>query len=49
MKDRLLAETGATSDMDLLPYEPPRVRVIEEEEVLSSFQVTQASLSWWYM
>jgi len=28
-------------------YEPPSVRVMTEEEILKSFQVTQAMAGWW--
>jgi hypothetical protein len=31
------------------PYEPPSIRVMDEKEVLSSFQVTVASITWWVM
>jgi hypothetical protein len=30
-----------------IPYEPPRIKLIDEDEVLSTFQVTQAGYSWW--
>jgi hypothetical protein len=30
-------------------YETPRVRVMSEKEILSTFQVTQAMASWWGM
>jgi hypothetical protein len=28
-------------------YEAPSVRVMTEEEILRSFQVTQAMMTWW--
>jgi hypothetical protein len=31
------------------PYETPRIRVMDEKEVLSSFQVTVAAITWWVM
>jgi hypothetical protein len=33
----------------LPPYETPSIRVMDEKEVLSSFQVTVASITWWVM
>jgi hypothetical protein len=30
-------------------YEPPRVQAMSQEEVLSSFQLTQAGITWWTM
>jgi hypothetical protein len=30
-------------------YEPPRIRVMDESEVLKAFQVTSAGVSWWVM
>lgn len=29
------------------PYEVPSVRIMTEEEILRSFQVTQAMATWW--
>jgi len=31
------------------PYETPSIRVMDEKDVLSSFQVTVASITWWVM
>ena len=31
------------------PYEAPSIRVMDEQEVLSSFQVTVAAITWWGM
>jgi len=28
-------------------YEPPRIQVMTEKEILNSFQITQAMGSWW--
>ena len=30
-------------------YEPPQIKVMDEEEVLKTFQVTQAGITWWTM
>jgi hypothetical protein len=37
-------QAGATR-----PYEAPSIRVMDEQEVLSAFQVTVASTTWWGM
>jgi hypothetical protein len=29
------------------PYEPPKVVVVDEKEMLKVFQVTSAGSSWW--
>ena len=39
------AQDGAT----VRPYEAPSIRVMDEQEVLSAFQVTVAAASWWGM
>jgi hypothetical protein len=30
-------------------YETPSIRVMDEKDVLSSFQVTVAGITWWVM
>jgi hypothetical protein len=30
-------------------YQKPTIRVMDEKEVLSAFQVTVAAISWWMM
>lgn len=30
-------------------YEPPSITVMDEREVLRSFQITSAGISWWVM
>ncbi len=44
--------TPVTDNSDALrnpraKYEPPRIVVMDEQEVLKAFQVTSASISWW--
>ena len=34
---------------ELPPYQKPSIRVMDETEVLSAFQVTVAGVSWWIM
>lgn len=36
-------------DADRPTYEAPRITVMNEEEILKSFQVTQAGITWWTM
>jgi len=28
-------------------YEPPRIQVLTEQEILNTFQITQAMQTWW--
>jgi hypothetical protein len=30
-------------------YEPPKIVIMDEQEVLKAFQVTSAGVSWWVM
>jgi hypothetical protein len=39
------AQDGTT----VQPYEAPTIRVMDEQEVLSAFQVTVAATTWWVM
>jgi hypothetical protein len=34
---------------DLRQYEPPRITVMDEKEVLQAFQITSAGITWWVM
>jgi hypothetical protein len=36
-------------DVATRQYETPSIRVMNEEEVLSAFQVTVAGTTWWVM
>lgn len=47
MNDQLMPDTARAGDTELPPYEPPRIKLLDEEEVLSTFQVTQAGYTWW--
>lgn len=42
-------DTESREQSQKVAYEPPRVRIINEEEVLSAFQVvlSAGSASWW--
>jgi hypothetical protein len=37
----------STSPSQLPAYQKPSIRVMDEKEVLSAFQVTVAGISWW--
>jgi hypothetical protein len=38
------------TDRDERPaYQTPAIRVLEEKDVLSAFQVTVAAMTWWVM
>lgn len=45
MENKIEIQDGST----VLPYETPSIRVIDEQEVLSAFQVTVAATTWWVM
>jgi hypothetical protein len=39
-----------SGDATALPaYQKPSIRVMDEKEVLSAFQVTVAAITWWIM
>ena len=38
---------GLTDRNQLPGYQKPSIRVMDEKEVLSAFQVTVAGISWW--
>jgi hypothetical protein len=50
MKD-LSNEAPASERDELPPYEPPRITILEDEEVLKAFQMTAMEISaagcWW--
>ncbi len=47
MRDGVTSSPASAAESVLPPYEPPQIRLLDEEEVLSTFQVTQAGFSWW--
>ena len=50
MDNQDIAIQAQTSSVtSIRPYEPPSIRVMDEKEVLSSFQVTVAAITWWVM
>ena len=44
-----VAKADAGNVTNIRPYETPSIRVMDEKDVLSSFQVTVASITWWVM
>jgi hypothetical protein len=36
-------------EIELPAYEPPRIQVMTEREVLNTFQITQSMNTWWTM
>ena len=40
-------QTGERSELPA--YQKPSIRVMDEKEVLSAFQVTVAAVTWWVM
>ena len=44
------ADAGRQGQQSKLPdYEKPSIRMMDEKEVLSAFQVTVAATTWWVM
>ncbi len=43
----MIKQTGMKADVTKPVYEPPKVTVMSEEDVLRAFQVTSAGVSWW--
>jgi hypothetical protein len=41
--------TITAQGQEVRPYETPTIRVMDENEVLSAFQVTVAGITWWVM
>lgn len=46
-KDSFRAD--ASNVTTIRAYETPSIRVMDEKDVLSSFQVTVAAITWWVM
>jgi hypothetical protein len=45
--DKVQEQAQADQQRTRAPYEPPRVQLMDEEEVLKAFQVTSAGITWW--
>ena len=39
--------TDGPAETVLPRYEPPRIQVMTEREILNTFQITQSMASWW--
>lgn len=39
--------TAAPAPAEKPSYEPPRIQVMTEREILTTFQITQSMSSWW--
>jgi hypothetical protein len=49
LTDNVNREIHPGESTALPAYQKPTIRVMDEKEVLSAFQVTVASISWWTM
>ena len=49
MPDVSVSNPAQASANEVRPYEAPSIRVMDENEVLSAFQVTVAGVTWWVM
>lgn len=48
MSEQITApDTAKAQELPL--YEPPRLQVMSEREILNTFQITQSMNSWWIM
>jgi len=47
--NELLATPELETNLELPVYEPPRIQVMSEREILNTFQVTQSMNTWWTM
>lgn len=48
-QDRKEENISTASAAELPVYESPTIRVMNEDEVLSKFQITSAGITWWVM
>lgn len=46
-EERKAATTEAVRENALPTYEPPRIQVMTEREILNTFQITQSMAAWW--
>ena len=44
---RNTTEVEAVHESVLPRYEPPRIQVMTEKEILNTFQITQSMATWW--
>ena len=46
-EERNALTDGPVPETVLPRYEPPRIQVMTEREILNTFQITQSMASWW--
>ena len=46
-EERQATADGTPSGAERPAYEPPRIQVMTEKEILASFQITQSMVAWW--
>lgn len=46
-QERKGTTTDAVRENALPQYEPPRIQVMTEREILNTFQITQSMATWW--
>ena len=44
---RNATQAEAVRESGLPKYEPPRIQVMTEREILNTFQITQSMATWW--
>ncbi len=44
---RNATSTEAVRESVLPRYEPPRIQIMTEKEILNTFQITQSMATWW--
>jgi len=49
IKDRIGQPLPSSTSSTLPRYEPPKLKVMDDKEVLSAFQLTVVATTWWVM
>jgi len=47
MSQQTQEPTAPAAPADKPSYEPPRIQVMTEREILTTFQITQSMAAWW--
>ena len=45
--NEMVATPELEKNLELPVYEPPRLQVMSEREILNTFQITQSMNTWW--
>jgi len=45
--NEMVAIPEVEKNLELPVYEPPRIQVMSEREILNTFQITQSMNTWW--